>query len=196
MGKMKKTISIIAGPNGAGKSTFVESYLCRYVDCDEFLNADLIASGLSPFAPERQNLKASEIFLERLDELQSGSNSFALETTLAGRSYRRRIPAWRESGFAVTLFFLWLPSEEMAIERVAGRVAQGGHNIPEPDIRRRYSRGLSNLQHFYLHLVDDAWVLNGAVTPPRTIWRRLDGKSRVADSELWNAITSKWESES
>jgi predicted ABC-type ATPase len=89
--------------------------LNRYVDCDEFLNADLIARGLSPFAPERQALRASEIFLQRLDELELGTSSFALETTLSGLSYRRRIFRWKELGFRVTLIFLWLPGAEMAI---------------------------------------------------------------------------------
>jgi predicted ABC-type ATPase len=102
--KHNRTISIVAGPNGAGKSTFVENYLNRYIDCDEFLNADLIARGLSPFAPERQALRASEIFLQRLDELAAGNSSFALETTLAGRSYRRRIPRWKNSDFALLCF--------------------------------------------------------------------------------------------
>lgn len=143
--KHNRTISIVAGPNGAGKSTFVENYLNRYIDCDEFLNADLIARGLSPFAPERQALRASEIFLQRLDELAAGNSSFALETTLAGRSYQRRINRWRELGFRVTLFFIWLPTEEIAIRRVAARVEQGGHNIAVSDIRRRYARGLKNL---------------------------------------------------
>jgi predicted ABC-type ATPase len=185
-----RTISVVAGPNGAGKSTFVENYLNRYIDCDEFLNADLIARGISPFAPERQALRASEIFLQRLDELESGNSSFALETTLAGRSYRRRIPRWKELGFRVTLFFLWLPSVEMAIQRVASRVAQGGHNIPIPDIQRRYGRGLKNLITIYLPIVDDAWVLNGAVTPPELIWRRSDKDEWVGDVDVWQLIRS------
>lgn len=118
-----RTISVVAGPNGAGKSTFVENYLNRYIDCDEFLNADLIARGLSPFAPVRQALRASEIFLQRLDELEAGNLSFALETTLAGQGYRRHIPQCKAHGFRVTLFFIWLPTEEVAIRRVAARVA-------------------------------------------------------------------------
>jgi predicted ABC-type ATPase len=191
MGEHEKTISIVAGPNGAGKSTFVESYLNRYTACDEFLNADLIAKGLSPFAPERHALKASEIFLDRLQALEKGGVSFALETTLAGLSYRRRIPQWKTLGFDVTLFFIWLPSEEMAIQRVALRVAQGGHSIPVPDIRRRYARGLRNLQEIYLPIVDDAWVLNGAVTPPELIWRRLLGQERISDEGLWTTIQAK-----
>lgn len=188
MNQNHKTASIIAGPNGAGKSTFVENYLNRYTPCDEFLNADLIAKGLSPFAPERHALKASEIFLERLDDLEKSGESFALETTLAGLSYRRRIPRWKTLGFDVTLFFIWLPSEEMAIQRVALRVIQGGHSIPVPDIRRRYARGLRNLHEIYLPIVDDAWILNGAVTPPELIWRRLVGQELVSDAGLWKAI--------
>ncbi len=190
MDQHSRTVSVVAGPNGAGKSTFVENYLNRYVDCDEFLNADLIARGLSPFAPERQLLRASEIFLQRLGELEAGKRSFALETTLAGRSYRRRIPRWKELGFHVTLFFIWLPSDEMAIERVASRVAQGGHDIAIPDIRRRYTRGLRNLATVYLPLVDEAWILNGAVTPPEIIWRRLDVDEWVGNTQLWQLIQS------
>ena len=186
--KHNRTISIVAGPNGAGKSTFVENYLNRYIDCDEFLNADLIARGLSPFAPERQALRASEIFLQRLDELEAGNLSFALETTLAGQSYRRRIPQWKELGFRVTLFFIWLPTEEIAIRRVAARVAQGGHDIAVPDIRRRYARGLKNLTTIYLPIVDDAWILNGAVTPPEVVWRRSDGNEHVCDEGIWRLI--------
>jgi predicted ABC-type ATPase len=188
MNQPSRTVSVIAGPNGAGKSTFVESYLNRYVDCDEFLNADLIARGLSPFAPERQALRASEIFLQRLGELEAGKTSFALETTLAGRSYRRRISRWKELGFHVTLFFIWLPSDEMAIQRVASRVAQGGHDIAIPDIRRRYTRGLRNLNTVYLPIVDEAWVLNGAVTPPEVIWRRANGDEWGGKVDVWRAI--------
>ncbi len=190
MNQYSRTVSVIAGPNGAGKSTFVENYLNRYVDCDEFLNADLIARGLSPFAPERQALRASEIFLQRLDELEEGKTSFALETTLAGRSYRRRITRWKELGFHVTLFFIWLPSEDMAIQRVASRVVQGGHDIAIPDIRRRFTRGLKNLATMYLPLVDEAWILNGAVTPPEVIWRRLNADECSGNTELWQLIRS------
>jgi predicted ABC-type ATPase len=113
--QVQKSIQIIAGPNGAGKTTFVQNYLKRYVDCDEFLNADLIAAGLSPFAPEREALAASQIFLERLNKLERGERSFALETTLAARSYKDRIRNWKSLGFSVDLLFLWLPSPEFAV---------------------------------------------------------------------------------
>ena len=183
-----KTVSIVAGPNGAGKTTFVENFLNRYVECDEFLNTDLIAAGLSPFAPERQNLKASELFLIRLAELETQDRSFSLETTLAGRSYRRRIANWKDCGFQVTLLFLWLPNADMAVQRVLERIAQGGHSIPEPDIRRRYHRGLNNLRNVYLSLVDDAWVLDASQMPPMVVWKRQDGHEQSVDPETWQAI--------
>jgi predicted ABC-type ATPase len=182
------TISVVAGPNGAGKTTFVENYLNRYVDCDEFLNADLIATGLSPFAPERQNLKASELFLTRLSELEQGEQSFALETTLSGLSYRRRIPIWHQLGFKVTLLFLWLPSADIAVQRVRERVSQGGHNIPEPDIRRRYIRGLQNLTTVYLPLVSEAWVLNGSQSPPTAILKKNEGGPQILEPDIWQEI--------
>jgi predicted ABC-type ATPase len=186
--QVQKSIQIIAGPNGAGKTTFVQNYLDRYVDCDEFLNADLIAAGLSPFAPEREALAASQIFLERLNKLEQGARSFALETTLAARSYKDRIRNWKSLGFTVNLMFLWLPSPEFAIQRVAERVIQGGHNIPEPDIRRRYDRGLKNLFNVYLPIVDDVWIMNASVIPPDLVLERLNGKVNILIPDIWQRL--------
>jgi predicted ABC-type ATPase len=186
--QVQKSIQIIAGPNGAGKTTFVQNYLDRYVDCDEFLNADLIAAGLSPFAPEREALAASQIFLERLNKLEQGKRSFALETTLAARSYKDRIRNWKSLGFTVNLMFLWLPSPEFAIQRVAERVIQGGHNIPEPDIRRRYDRGLKNLFNVYLPIVDDVWIMNASVIPPDLVLERLNGKVNILIPDVWQRL--------
>ena len=186
--QLQKSIQIIAGPNGAGKTTFVQNYLARYVDCDEFLNADLIAAGLSPFAPEREALAASQIFLERLNKLEQGQRGFALETTLAARSYKDRIRNWKRLGFAVNLMFLWLPSPEFAIQRVAERVIQGGHNIPDVDIRRRYDRGLKNLFNMYLPIVDDVWIMNASVIPPDLILERLSGNVKVLIPDTWRRL--------
>jgi predicted ABC-type ATPase len=186
--QVQKSIQIIAGPNGAGKTTFVQNYLKRYVDCDEFLNADLIAAGLSPFAPEREALAASQIFLERLNKLERGERSFALETTLAARSYKDRIRNWKSLGFSVNLLFLWLPSPEFAVQRVAERVIQGGHNIPEPDIRRRYERGLKNLFDVYLPIVDDVWIMNASVIPPELILERLNGNVNILIPDIWQRL--------
>ncbi len=175
-------------PNGAGKTTFVQNYLDRYVDCDEFHNADLIAAGLSPFAPEREALAASQIFLERLNKLEQGERSFALETTLAARSYKDRIRNWKSLGFTVNLMFLWLPSAEFARQRVAERVIQGGHNIRELDIRRRYDRGLKNLFDIYLPIVDDVWIMNASVIPPDLILERLNGNVNILMPDIWQRL--------
>jgi predicted ABC-type ATPase len=184
----RPTIYIIAGPNGAGKTSFAEEFLPDFVDCREFLNADLIAAGLAPFAPETQALRASRLLLEEIRRLVDEGVSFSFETTLAGRSYRQWIPKWSAAGFRVTLFFLWLPSADLAVHRVARRVTVGGHNIPESDIRRRYSRGLKNLFQLYLPCVDAAYVYNGSVLPPCLTWQRQLDQETTFDDTTWETI--------
>ena len=188
MGKENPNIYIIAGPNGAGKTTFATRFLPHYADCQEFLNADLIAAGLSPFSPVLQNIRASELMLERMRELLANRQTFSFETTLAARSYARRIPKWRASGYRVFLFFLWLPSEDLAIERVANRVQQGGHDIPVPTIRQRYNRGLVNFRSLYRPVVDGWLLLNGSHFPPLEVARQEDGSQSISDPPLWQLI--------
>jgi predicted ABC-type ATPase len=151
---MTKKVIIIAGPNGAGKTTFARSFLPHEAKCERFLNADLIAAGLSPFAPEQAAIKAGRLMLTELDECAGKGESFALETTLAGLTYVRRIGQWRSLGYHVSLFFLGLPDAETAIARVAERVRQGGHHIPDDVIRRRFAAGLLNFQNTYKWAVD------------------------------------------
>ena len=148
-----KKIIIIAGPNGAGKTTFAREFLPTDEACLHFVNADLIAAGLSPFAPEAAAILAGRLMLSQIADHLKHGRSFALETTLAGLSYARQIPRWRAAGYAVALLFLALPDAEMAIERVAQRVRQGGHNIAEDVIRRRFITGRANLPG-YCALVD------------------------------------------
>lgn len=154
---MTKKIIIIAGPNGAGKTTFARSFLPEEAQCPRFINADLIAAGLSPFAPEAAALKAGRLMLAEIDECVRAGESFAFETTLAGLAYLGRIKQWRAAGYHVSLFFLRLPDAETAIARVAERVLQGGHHIPEAVIRRRFAAGLRNFESAYQPAVD-AWV--------------------------------------
>jgi predicted ABC-type ATPase len=149
-------IIIIAGPNGAGETTFAREFLPQEADCPTFINADLIAQGLSPFRPEAAALRAGRIMLELIADCVQRKESFAIETTLSGRGYARIIPEWKAAGYAVALFFLELPSVELAIGRVADRVAQGGHNIPETVIRRRFTAGRGNFLKLYKPLAD-AW---------------------------------------
>lgn len=155
---MSKKIIIIAGPNGAGKTTFARTFLPEEAQCPRFINADLIAAGLSPFAPEAAAIKAGRLMLEEIDEAVAHGESFAFETTLSGIGYRQRIRLWRRFGYHVSLFFLRLPDAEAAIDRVATRVRQGGHNIPEDVIRRRFAAGLHNFDTVYKAEVD-AWAL-------------------------------------
>lgn len=149
---------IIAGPNGAGKTTFAEKFLPTEATCLNFINADLIAAGLSPFKPESVAVEAGKLLLKRIDEMVAREESFAFETTLAGRNYIHRIKTWQNAGYEVILYFLKLPSEQMAIERVRLRVAEGGHHVPDKVVKRRYNKGLENLEKFYKNMVD-AWVV-------------------------------------
>lgn len=151
-------VIIIAGPNGAGKSTFARQFLPNEASCPTFVNADLIAAGLSPFDPAAAALHAGRLMLEEIRRHARAGESFAFETTLAGRGYARLIPQWRAAGYWVHLTFLKLQHPDLAVQRVAVRVDQGGHNVPEPVIRRRFTKGWLNFQNPYRELVD-SWRL-------------------------------------
>lgn len=161
-----KRIIIIAGPNGAGKTTYATEILLKEADCPEFINADLIAAGLSPFQPQRAALRAGRLMIQTIDEMVSRGNSFAFETTLSGKGYVRKISHWRAVGYSVSLIFLLLPSEETAIARVAARVNQGGHPVPADVVRRRFVAGKSNFENIYRSIVD-SWAVydNSGVEP-------------------------------
>ncbi len=167
--KTSKKIVIIAGPNGAGKTTFAREFLPKEAGCPDFINVDLIAAGLSPFDPDRAALRAGRIMLDEIKRRVLVGESFAFETTLSGRNYARAIPRWREAGYHVKLVFLSLPTADVAVARVAARVAQGGHNVSEEVIRRRFDTGLLNFERLYRGLAD-TWALydnSGAI--PRLI---------------------------
>lgn len=154
----KIKIVIIAGPNGAGKTTFAKEYLPNEAGCPDFINADLIAAGLSPFRPETAAVHAGRLMLLEIKSRVEQHKSFAFETTLSGRSYAQKIPQWQALGYHVKLIFLNLPSADMSVSRVAARVAQGGHSVPEAVIRRRFIAGLRNFDKIYMKIVD-AWIL-------------------------------------
>jgi predicted ABC-type ATPase len=155
---IEKRIIIIAGPNGAGKTTFAREFLPNEADCPSFINADLIADGLSPFDPGAVAVRAGRLMLKEIDRHARSGVSFSFETTLAGRRYARLIPCWQRSGYRVHLIFLQLRNEALAIERVAERVRQGGHSVPEDVIRRRFKQGWQNFETIYRGLVD-SWQL-------------------------------------
>lgn len=141
---MSKKIIIIAGPNGAGKTTFARTFLPEEANCPRFINADLIASGLSPFAPDKAAIKAGRLMIQEMADCARRGQSFAFESTLSGLGYLSHIQRWRAQGYHVALFFLSLPDADVAVARVAERVKQGGHDIPENVIRRRFSSGIKN----------------------------------------------------
>ena len=151
-------IIILAGPNGAGKTTFAREFLPQEASCPVFVNADLIAAGLSPFAPERAAIQAGRLMLAAIGLHVVRLESFAFETTLSGLGYARQIPQWRHLGYRVEMFFLSLPSADAAVQRVAERVRQGGHDIPEATIHRRFASGKRLFGDVYRPLVDK-WVL-------------------------------------
>lgn len=166
-----KKILIIAGPNGAGKTTFASEFLPNEASCPEFVNADLIAAGLSPFQPEKVAIAAGRLMLARIEELVASGKSFAFETTLATRSWLPQIPVWQARGYRVSFYFLSLPDAEFAIQRVERRVSQGGHFIPPDTVHRRFERGLKNLHHGYLDVVDEWLIHDSSVYPPRLLQR-------------------------
>lgn len=164
-----KRILIIAGPNGAGKTTFAREFLTKEANCPQFINADLIAAGLSPFVPEKAAIQAGRLMLQAMDHAVSQGESFAFETTLAGLAYARKIPAWQRLGYRVSLFFLKLGSVALAIDRVAERVRQGGHGIREAVIRRRFDAGWQNFQTTYSNLVDHWTVFDNTGPEPQLL---------------------------
>lgn len=166
-----RKVIIIAGPNGAGKTTFAREFLPNEADCPVFVNADLIAAGLAPFAPDTAAVQAGRLMLQELARHFANRESFAFETTLSGRAYLQHIRAWQAAGYRVKLIFLQLDSPDEAVARVALRVRQGGHSIPEATIRRRFFAGRQNFELLYAPQVD-AWALydNAGAQPILLDW--------------------------
>ena len=183
---MSKTLYIIAGCNGAGKTTAAFTILPEIWHCKEFVNADEIARGLSPLNPESVAMQAGRIMLERIEELLSQGISFSIETTLATRSYVQLVKRAQDEGYPVTLLFFWLNSPEVAIQRVAKRVSEGGHNIPTDVIRRRYQLGLHNFFNLYKDVVD-TWTLVDNASNPRQI---IAADGEIFNVELYKIIES------
>ena len=154
------------------------------------MNADLIAAGLSPFNPESQSVAAGRLMLQRIDELSARRTSFGFETTLAGRTHAKRLKAMKtDLGFRVSMFFIWLPSVNQAIARVSTRVREGGHNIPEPIIRRRYELGIKNFASLYVPFLDEWFVYNGSSRPATIVVGEHDGMHRVYDDARFSELS-------
>lgn len=189
MREPRPSIVILAGPNGAGKSTVAPTLLHDAFGIDEFVNADVIASGLSAFAPESAAITAGRIMLARLRELADTRVDFAFETTLASRSFAPWLRDLRESGYDIHLFFLWLSSADLAIGRVAGRAQMGGHFVPDEVVRRRYFAGIRNFFGLYQPLATTWAVYNTSEVKPVRVAEGLASETTgVYDSDTWDAM--------
>ena len=185
-----KKLYIISGCNGAGKTTASYTILPEILNCKEFVNADEIARGLSPFKPEGANILAGRVMLERIKYLLKSGEDFAFETTLATKSYTHFIKEAKNLGYSVSLIFFWLNSPELAINRVKLRVAEGGHHIPEDVIRRRYDNGLKNFFNLYQSIVDHWMLIDNSGTPYKLIAEAKSKFTNVVNVEIWGKLKS------
>ncbi|MDR3693843.1 zeta toxin family protein [Mucilaginibacter sp.] len=179
---------IIAGCNGAGKTTASYTILPEILDCREFVNADNIAAGISPFNPESVAIEAGRIMLKRIDELLNEGGDFALETTLATRSYVQFIKRAQQMGYEVTLLYFWLDSPQTAYNRVAQRVSEGGHDIPIDIIKRRYYRGIKNLIELYIPICNKWLVMNNVGLPSEVIAKKYELGELIINDDIWETI--------
>ena len=180
---------IIAGCNGAGKTTASLSFLPDMLNCYEFVNAYLIAAGLSPLQPDKVSFEAGRIMLDRVKNLINEKIDFAFETTLATKSYPSLLKSAKENGYQIWLLFFWLPDPVMAIERVKSRVENGGHSIPKDVIIRRYYRGIINLINIYSQLADNWFVLDNSTPQSQLIVEGHNGVvSQIINDEIWTII--------
>jgi len=188
--RKNKQIYVICGPNGAGKTTSAKYLLTKFLDINEFVNADEIARGLSPFNPRSVDLTASKLMLKRISDLVRQEKNFAFETTLSGKNYIKLIKSLKQKKYSINLIFLYLDSPEEAKKRVAYRVKTGGHFISDEDIERRYYRGLRNLIDEYLDLVNYAIMIDATSTNREIIAKKTGSKLKILSQEIWKKILS------
>lgn len=187
-----KALYLLAGCNGAGKTTAAFALLPGLLDCHEFVNADEIARGLSPFRPEAVSVQAGRLLLGRVQELLAADESFALETTLATRIYLKIIANAQAQGYFVSLLFFWLPSPDVAVARVAMRVREGGHFIPEDVIRRRYVGGLRQFFGAYAQVVDKWSFFDNSAGQARLLATNVEGEETVVNGPVWQQLKATY----
>jgi predicted ABC-type ATPase len=179
---------IIAGPNGAGKTTFAKEFLPSYAKCSNFVNADLIALGLAPFTPSQVSIKAGKLLLNEIDNFISRKADFAFETTLSGKAYVNLLKEAKSKGYFIHIFFLWIPSEDLAKQRIKQRVKQGGHNVPDADVKRRLGRSLKNFLNLYSSLAD-AWdIVNNSGPEPEWVVKFNAKGLQILDKDLYKDL--------
>jgi predicted ABC-type ATPase len=182
---------VIAGPNGAGKTTFAMKFLPQYVECLEFINADLIASGLSPFAPNRASIQAGRIMLEQIHSLGNRGVNFGFETTLSRKTHLKLFRDLKRMGYHIHLFFLWVNSIDIALKRIDKRVRNGGHKVPEPIVRRRFEKSLLNFFILYKPVVESWAIFDNSQETPKMIAFEESGILEIVDSDLFYRLSKQ-----
>ena len=185
---MGSNVYIIAGPNGAGKTTFAREFLPNYADCRNFINADLIAEGLSPFSPQSAAVRAGRLMLEEIRLSAQRRIDFGFETTLSGRSHLNLVRRLKKRGYGVHFFYLWIPSVELALSRIRERVSRGGHDVPEPVVRRRFERSIRNFLTIYRLLASRWIVFDNSEISLSVIASQEEGKLLVINTKLYNDL--------
>jgi predicted ABC-type ATPase len=183
---------IIAGPNGAGKTTFAMEFLPLYANCRNFINPDLLARAFSPFDPDAGMLRAGRAVLERIGEFTQAKRDFAFETTLSGRGYVALLRRMKTAGFRLHMFYLWIPTADLALLRIRYRVQGGGHNVPEAEVRRRFGRTLGNLFKLYRPLLDTLHFFDNASEAPQLVFKDEAGKTIVSDARLYENLRGQF----
>ncbi len=190
---MNKNLYIIAGCNGAGKTTASFTILPEILNCKEFVNADEIAKGLSPFQPEKVSFEAGRIMIKRINELLQINENFAFETTLATKSYKSKVVNAQSKNYTVTLLFFWLQNVDLAVERVKTRVLEGGHNIETEVIKRRYVNGIKNLFDIYISVVDEVLIYDNSGGMPELIAEKtLESEITVLNESKFNKLKKQY----
>jgi len=190
----EKVLYVIAGCNGAGKTTASFTILPEMLDCREFVNADEIAKGLSPFQPESVSFDSGRIMLKRINELMNEGNNFAFETTLSTRSHKERIESAKKKGYSVVLLFFWLQNSDLAKERVKTRVLEGGHHVEDVVIERRYKRGIINLFQLFLPLSDEVMLFDNSEGIPNLIAEKFQNESfNIINKDLFLKLNEQYE---
>jgi predicted ABC-type ATPase len=183
-----RNVYVVAGPNGSGKTTFASTFLPEYARCMRFINADLIAKGLSPFDPERAAFQAGKIVLNQIQEYSRAGMDFGFETTLSGLTYRKLFRHLKDIGYSLHIYYLWIPSVGLAVMRIKERFRSGGHWVPERDVRRCYTRSLKNVYSVYGPLADTWEIFNNAGITPQLIATMNVGDITVVDEGLYDKI--------
>lgn len=189
---MTPEVFIIAGPNGVGKTTFAQEFLPNYADCRNFINADLIARGVSPFSPEAAAFRAGRLLLAEVDRRVKRGEDFGFETTLSGRSYLKLIRELKNRAYRVHFYFLWVSDVQVALNRVKERVSKGGHGVPEAVVRRRFERSIRNFIVLYRPLAD-SWILfDNSGSSPSVIALENGSGTRIINAGLYEALISRY----